>query len=215
MEPWAVTVPEARRVPPVVPKRRKPLVLRWLVVLVVALVATTTVGVVARRSSTVALGAVDRPSGAQLPLTLPFTAVNPVDGNSFQIDLPAQDRPMVGVNSVQSDGGSYLVIAELGGTRRGFLQLIRFGDHFGNSPEESLAKTDDSGLTKRIGSVRRTAVGGHVAYVVEFAVGRLRIREFRFMRDGAQYGFNISYYPEDTVSLDTGLAALATLRWVA
>ena len=222
MEQWAVVVPEwrsdaAAAVATVRPRSRAKV---WIPLATAVLLGAVVAALLVVRHGRVDAAAADKPQGSQRPLSTSWTAHDPSAHGLFTIALPQDPRPTSLGHAPASDGSLSLSSTDMNGSRPGYLLLIRMGEQTTKSPEAALEQetslADSKTYFKRLGPIRRTAVGGKQAFAAdfEFQSGR-RLREFRFLHDGVLYGAGVLYYPADTVSLDTALAALATLRWVS
>lgn len=141
-------------------------------------------------------------------------------GPSFEINLPAAPEPGSVATQPAADGTVSFAGVRLGGPQFGALLLVKGGYSFAADPREALERETTAGgdahLLAPVGPIRPTMVGNTPAYARDFVMVRSgrHIREFRFSRDGQGYGAGIVYYPRDRITLDTGLAALRTFRWL-
>lgn len=222
MEPWSVVVPEWRAHVSAAAVSARPRFRRkvWVPIAGLVLLAVVLATVLVTRHGRARAAAADTPHGSQRQLATNWTAFDPSAHALFRIDLPQDPRPTSVGNGPGSDGTLSLSVTDMSGSRPGYLLLLRMSEPSESSPEEALEQetrlADSKTYLKRLGPIRRTAVGGTPAFAAdfEFQSGR-RLREFRFLHDGALYGAGALYYPADAVTLDTALAALATLRWVS
>ena len=155
----------------------------------------------------------------QRPLTTTFTTTDPTGGPSYTIQLPQAPEPQSVTSEPTSDGWVSFAGVRLDGGQFGALLLVKLGDRGATTPKGALEQEASQARGSRVlspaGPIRKTMVGDTPAYAEDFlTAGGRHLREFRFARAGHLYGAGIVYDPDDRVSLDTGLAALQTLRWV-
>jgi hypothetical protein len=162
----------------------------------------------------------DRPTGQQLPLPIKWSVRDPAWASKFSIDLP--ETPGLNQTDVPRDQYASLTNTLIEGHAHAFLLIGRADDHSPKSPRAALeaedvaARTNPQPLLNVQGPIRKTKVGDQAGYAQDFLTGGgMQLREFRFSDNGVVYGIGLMYVYGDQVSLDTGLAAIASLRVVS
>ena len=120
--------------------------------------------------------------------------------------------PETAVVTVRDRGPDRLMFRVRGGSDVAGALII----HFPDVPADPVKALRAIKLMEntRLGPIRRTTVGGAQAAVADMTIGTMRVvREYRFVRDGRVYGFGLIANADDTVSLDTGDAMVASWEW--
>ena len=189
---------------------------RWIGGAVAAAAVSVSTIMILPASGAPTRAAADIPGGHEHSLTTTWTVSDAAARSKYTIRLPS--RPATKPSGTQTlDDDADLARVKLNSTPAAYLALGRLGKDEKPSAKDALATTSAqlvSGGAKHT-AIRSTSVGDTPAYAADFVLpGGQHVREFRWLHKGHVYSAEIFWRSPDTASLDTALAALATVQWV-
>jgi hypothetical protein len=189
---------------------------RWIAGAVAAATVSVATVLVLPAAGAPTRSSADIPGGRERSLTTTWTVNDTAAKTKFSMRLPSRPATKPGGSQTLATDADFARI-RLSTTPSAYLTLGRLGDEATETAETALAATATqmaAGGAKG-GPIRSTSVGDTPAYAADFVLASSQnVREFRWEHKGHVYSAEIFWRDPDHASLDTALAALATVSWV-